>query len=449
MGLVLVAVSFLMPLMFTVDNFGIFHTLYHALDTLEKVDLMSAALKLVGLNTLRAAPHYIGAFFIAESLEFSVGGRRNAWGINAILVVLILKCTYSGIDAVTGVHYDFGLPALMVVGMVLVFDKLDYKYIALEKKGLLITTGLAVFWFLDVMPAANRFPVGRGEISMEIKMASQILEADPTMNTVTIMGLVLFSVFFLMIFVQLRDENRLREMSALQEQNQSIRIEARLNEMKNRTYQEMQHLVHDLKSPLTVVQSLVGVIKIECESEGRTADLEYLNRIEEAVDRMSCMISEILYEDRAEPETVEKLVSRTMAQLSVEPYARYVQVELADPGAVVRVNRVLFPRALVNLIQNSIHAIPEGRVPEILLRVEVRDHWVRFQVRDNGVGIPKERQDSIWGRGYSGSGSSGLGLAFVQNVVQQRNGRVELESVPGQGTAITLVLPEEEREYEP
>ena len=68
-GLALIALSFLMPVLFTVQNFQVREYMHLALEKQEKTDLMVAALRLVMLNALRAAPHYIGAYYIAESVE--------------------------------------------------------------------------------------------------------------------------------------------------------------------------------------------------------------------------------------------------------------------------------------------------------------------------------------------------------------------------------------------
>ena len=69
-------------------------------------------------------------------------------------------------------------------------------------------------------------------------------------------------------------------------------------------------------------------------------------------------------------------------------------------------------------------------------------------MEDNGAGIDKERLHSVWDRGISGRQSSGLGLAFVRNVVEKMGGEIRVSSTPGQGTRISLELPEERGEGE-
>lgn len=445
LGLCLVGLGFFMPLFFTVANFNILGTLYSALTSRREIGLMYAALKLVTLNSLRALPHYVGVFLIAESLEFRIG-ERICWWINALLVVLALQLTYWGIEAIHGVHYDFGLPALLMMAMLLLFYKLNYQYISIVKKLLLLSGLLVACQFLDIMPAARDLPFGRGEISMDIKLAGAVMHAEGMLNILSFSGFLLFFMFGLLLLVLLRDENNLRQLNALKEQNQIIRTQAMIHEMEKRTYQEMRALVHDLKSPLTAVQTLVGVIRMESEMEQDRRYIDYLNHIETAIDQMDRMISELLYEGKTTPERVQLLVDLALAQISVEPYAACLETDIQSPQAVVQVNQLLFSRALVNLIHNSARSIPADQEPHILLRVEAKACVVRFTVEDNGCGIPEDRKQDVWTPGYSGTQSSGLGLPFVRNVVERMGGSIEMESTVGKGTAISLCLPEEEEE---
>lgn len=447
LGSVMILASFLMPILFNVNTVHVQASLMDALALWEKTGLLEAALRLVLLNSIRAIPHYVGAFFIGESLRIRLG-RYIDWPLNAILIVVLLRLTYRGIGAVHGIHYDFGLPAVLVSAFVVFFRKLHYRYISHTKKALLIALVLTAFQFLDVMPVMGVWPVGRGELSWDIKLAANLMLAEPLLNVVAAVGMLLFILFSMLIFFQLRDENTLRELSILKEQNQSIRLQAQLNEMKNRTNQEIQYLVHDLKSPLTAMQTLVGVLKMESEMDGRAQDVEYLSRIEVAGEQMNRMISEILYADSRSPITTQALLEVVLAQSSVTDYAPYLHVDNRAPEVRIRANRMLFPRVLINLLQNSARAIPPERVPNIWLRVnqsvDKDGPKITFSVSDNGRGIDREQQDVIWDRGVSNQNSSGLGLAFVRSIVDQMDGEIHLESKKNEGTTISIILPQEE-----
>lgn len=362
-GVVLVLVSLLMPLAFNMHNFPVWHYLIEALRWSEKTFLMTAALLLVALNALRGIPHYVGAFFIGESIGFTWRGKKTEV-LNAALTIALLRVVYRVIYLIYGVRYDFGLPAMLTACFGILFQILNYKYISRTKKALLVGAFLTAFQFLDVMPLMDSLPVGRGETSQDIKIAAAVLDGEGLINTMGMVGILLFFLFGVLIFFQLRVENNLRELSVLREQNEEIRTRVQINEIKNRTYQEMQYLVHDLKSPLTALQTLVSV------------------------------------------------------------------------------NHVLFPRALVNLLQNSARAVRTRTERRILLRVEAKDGVVRFTVADNGVGISPERQKIVWSRGNSGEGSSGLGLAFVRSIVDRLGGEVTLCSKVNEGTRITIAIEE-------
>lgn len=103
---------------------------------------------------------------------------------------------------------------------------------------------------------------------------------------------------------------------------------------------------------------------------------------------------------------------------------------------------MLFPRALVNLLQNSARAVRGRAKKHILLRVTAENGTVSFAVADNGVGISPDRQTSVWEHGVSGEGSNGMGLAFVRGIVDRLGGEVALCSKVNEGTHITITIEE-------
>ena len=416
-GLALIALSFLMPVLFTVQNFQVREYMHLALEKQEKTDLMVAALRLVMLNALRAAPHYIGAYYIAESVELYRRGKKS-WIPNACMILLILPLVYEGIGLVHGIRYDFGLPALLLGSSVVLFRRLDYQYISLTKKNLMLLIFTIAFQFLDIMPLMSGLPV----------------------------GILVVALFATIILMQLRDENNLLRLSEEKEKMQTVQSRAALLEMKNRTYREMKYLVHDLKSPLTSTQTLVGILKMQCKVDGRNREIEYLSRIESQMDRMSSMISEILYENRCSPSDTKHILDMALAQISVEDYASNVHIDNEVPELQVSVNSILFTRVLVNLIHNAALAVDKERELAIWIHVRARRvddlPFITFSVSDNGCGMTEQQQATMWEQGISGFGSSGLGLAFVKQTVEAMDGSVISESQPGKGTRFIIFLPE-------
>ena len=119
---------------------------------------------------------------------------------------------------------------------------------------------------------------------------------------------------------------------------------------------------------------------------------------------------------------------------------------LADPGMI--------EHALVNLIQNSIHALSMVEHPRITLRTYSLDNKICFEIEDNGCGISKENLGNIYGPSFTLKGSrdvtgsyksgikgTGYGMANVKKYVEQHKGSISIESEVGVGATFTICLP--------
>ncbi len=119
---------------------------------------------------------------------------------------------------------------------------------------------------------------------------------------------------------------------------------------------------------------------------------------------------------------------------------------LADPGMI--------EHALVNLIQNSIHAISKTQNPKIIVRTYRHKGTIYFEIEDNGCGIPKEYLNQIFEPSFTlkgikditGSYSStikgtGYGMANVKKYVERHGGDIHLETMVQSGTKFTIGLP--------
>lgn len=441
MGLLLVVVGVCLPGVFTVDNFGVVKNQLFALRHQDSSYLMIAALELAMLNAVRCYPHYIGSFLAGESIGVSCRGRRRRWP-SAVLVAGLIVAVYFCIEAVHRIHYDFGAPALILVTLQVVLWSVNYAYVSPGKKIMLQISFITAFQFLDVMPALNGLPFGRGESSQDIKLAANVLGAEDLLNGMCFLFFGLFLCMGVIILMLLREENHLRQISDLKAQGERIKTEALIQEQENRTYQEMQHLVHDLKSPLTSIQNLVGVMQFTSTGE---KEQQYLASIDHSIDNMSQMISEILYQNSMALVTTEALLAVVKPQVSIAPYAKLLRTDNEAPDALVEINRIRMARAVVNLLNNAYAALPSGQ-GQLVLRVRRMELQkvpvVALSVTDTGRGILPDRLNRVWERGYSSHGSHGLGLVYVKNVVESSGGQVNITSSENKGTTVTIYLPE-------
>jgi len=127
---------------------------------------------------------------------------------------------------------------------------------------------------------------------------------------------------------------------------------------------------------------------------------------------------------------------------------------LADPGMI--------EHALVNLVQNAIHALSRVGTPRITVRTYRRENFICFEIEDNGCGIAEEHLAHIYDPSFTLKGvrdtagsykpgikGTGYGLSNVKRYIEQHKGKISIESEPGSGTRFTIRLPVIKKELMP
>ena len=211
-------------------------------------------------------------------------------------------------------------------------------------------------------------------------------------------------------------------------------------------------LSHELNNPLTVI---IGNIE---HLRALTGDDEQVVRVINAVDRQAKraarLVSTLLRFSRTGGASREEVAPHEMVRLVVDlvgAEARRREIDLrvtvAEALSPLFVARHEIESALVNLTTNALQATPEGGTVELSAAAEKRDAvaGVRFVVRDTGVGIPPEILPQIFDPFFTtkpeGEGT-GLGLSLSREIAQAHGGELAVDSRPGQGTTMSLWLPE-------
>jgi signal transduction histidine kinase len=214
---------------------------------------------------------------------------------------------------------------------------------------------------------------------------------------------------------------------------------------------------HELRTPIT---SINGFAELLATDERIPADArEFLSIISAESQRVSRMLSTFLsvakleQSDRREvlisPLMLDDVVRDTI--VNFQPAAKRKRIRLVERDGQklppVAADRSLVTRAVANLVDNAIKYSPERT--SVTLSTALEADAVRVTVEDRGYGIPSEDQDRVWEKFYrvardgrvKEEESTGLGLSFVREVVEQHGGQVFLESEVGQGSKIGFTLP--------
>ena len=222
-----------------------------------------------------------------------------------------------------------------------------------------------------------------------------------------------------------------------------------LTEQERRELAEREFVsnaAHELRTPLTTIIGAVEVLQAGAKEDPAERD-RFLAHIERESARLARLARALLTLARAHAGQ-EPRVER----VELEPLLREVADDLrphdgvsvdveCDPGLVATVNRDLLEQALRNLGENAAKHTRAGRV---VLRASGAGSTVQLEVEDTGVGMSSETQQHVFDRFYRGQDRDaegfGLGLAIVAQAVRSLGGRVELDSAPGEGTRVQIVL---------
>lgn len=203
-----------------------------------------------------------------------------------------------------------------------------------------------------------------------------------------------------------------------------------------------QAMAHDLRMPLQLIES--GAQMLQLALDDPTVDARgYLQAIRESVRQMRDMLDAAL--DGPTPARTEVCdMPRRVRELCrrCQPYARERGVRLSCSGNVASLRMAAdgdaLSRVVLNLIMNALRATPAGGWVRVSWRA--MGDWAEIRVRDDGPGIPAERQPYVFLRGET-EGGRGLGLPIAEALARRMGGALQLRSEAGGGSEFTLRLP--------
>ncbi|WP_367392856.1 ATP-binding protein [Lewinella sp. LCG006] len=225
----------------------------------------------------------------------------------------------------------------------------------------------------------------------------------------------------------------------------------RLDKAKNQLFNNVNH---ELRTPLNLIQLSVERLTELIPDERQT----YLIRIKGQVDKMGNMLNDILRLNQmdsgvlvAHKQTIEwnSYIRQILGQY--EDLANHKQldlkVEIEVPSSLyLSFDPEKVERVITNLLNNAMKFTPQGG--RILFRSAIVDNQLETVVADTGPGIPLEEHHDIFDRYYQGNHSErqaqpgyGIGLALCKEYAALMDGKIWVESIPGQGASFFFTFP--------
>jgi PAS domain S-box-containing protein len=219
----------------------------------------------------------------------------------------------------------------------------------------------------------------------------------------------------------------------------------------------LARMSHELRTPLNSIIGFANVLRKNKQGDRTPEELSYLQRIAANGLHLLGVINDILDISKIEagrmtlevgPVMLDTLVRETLEELEGQVRGGDVQLRADIPSELrsMQTDAVRMKQVLINLIGNALKFTERGAVV-VAIEADSEGYPRRLQVRDSGIGIPQDRLDAIFNvfeqaesmtsRRYGGSG---LGLAISRSLCELMGHRLDVESVEGEGTTMTIRL---------
>jgi signal transduction histidine kinase len=209
---------------------------------------------------------------------------------------------------------------------------------------------------------------------------------------------------------------------------------------------------HELHTPLTALQANIELAR---DARNPSARTRYLSRAHEQSQRLETLVQSLLDLSRIEaaesrfsfaPVDLNQLVREMGEQFAsrAEQAERSFTMSLPEEIVSVQGNETQLRQVITNLLENALKFTPTNGW--ISLNLENVSHQVRLAISDSGIGVPLEDLPHLFERFHRGRNASeypgnGLGLAIVKAIVSAHDGKLTVESQPGEGTSISVSFP--------
>jgi PAS domain S-box-containing protein len=235
------------------------------------------------------------------------------------------------------------------------------------------------------------------------------------------------------------------------ELTEALEREVHLNEMKSRF---VSMASHEFRTPLSAILSSVSLIEHYTEPEQAPKRDKHIERIKSSVKNLTNILDDFLSLEKLEQGRVDvhgtdfnlqSFVEDVIEEMDGMIKRKFQTVHFYFEGeTMVCQDKKILRNVLLNLLSNAVKYSPEEK--DIWVQAKVSDDAVKLTVKDEGIGIPLESQQYLFGKFYRADNAvnvqgTGLGLHIVKRYVDLMEGNITFTSVQGNGTTFTLDFP--------
>jgi signal transduction histidine kinase len=233
----------------------------------------------------------------------------------------------------------------------------------------------------------------------------------------------------------------------------TILKQKKLSEVKN---DFINNMTHELKTPIATVSAAVEALQNFNALNDQRKTQTYLDISKNELQRLSDLVEKVLHIAAEEKEDIELFREETDLNEVVDNILSNHQLKAGKQlqlrydnnlaGKTVYVDKTHLSNAINNLVDNAIKY--SGEHVQLYLQTSMDNDVLRIRVKDNGIGIPKVYQGNIFDKFFRVPTGNlhnvkgfGLGLSYVQKIVEMHGGSIHVQSEPDKGSEFIIIIP--------
>ena len=208
---------------------------------------------------------------------------------------------------------------------------------------------------------------------------------------------------------------------------------------------------HEFRTPLTTILSSIELLENYSEKLVKEEKNQIYCSIKHAIDRMTMLLDNVSILGkvdsgkmtfRPEPVDLEKFCLSLLDEFKIN--SNRIMFSCKGMCNNVSVDKGLLRNILLNILLNAIKYSPEGTAVSCLLIC--KDREVVFIIKDKGIGIPQEEKDRVFeafhrAKNVGNIPGAGLGFTIVRRCLELHKGNINISSLIGEGTTVTINIP--------
>lgn len=218
----------------------------------------------------------------------------------------------------------------------------------------------------------------------------------------------------------------------------------------------INNMTHELKTPIATVSAAVEALQNFNALSDQRKTQTYLDISKNELQRLSDLVEKVLHIAAEEKEDIELFREETDLNEIIDNILsnhqlkanKIIQVRYDNnlAGKLVMVDKVHLGNAISNLVDNAIKYSKDQ--VQLYIQTSLENGILKIKVKDNGIGIPKAYQHSIFDKFFRVPTGDlhnvkgfGLGLSYVQKIVTMHGGTIQVHSEPDKGSEFTIIIP--------